>query len=102
MKNVLLPSLVAVTLVAAPLAYAAPATAAPAGPSSVDATINDLRSQGFTVIVARTGSTDLEKCTLSAVRPGQLYSRTDSGAPGAGGKLVTTVLSKTVYVDLRC
>jgi hypothetical protein len=102
MKNVMLPPLVAVTLLAAPLGCAAPANAAPPGPAAVDATIMDLRAEGFTVIVNRTGSADLKQCTLSAVRPGQLYSRTDSGVPGADGKLLTTVLSKTVYVDLSC
>jgi hypothetical protein len=28
--------------------------------------------------------------------------RTDSGAPGAADDLVTTVMGKTVYVDLSC
>jgi hypothetical protein len=36
-----------------------------------------------------------------AVRPGQTYSRTDSGVPGAGNDISTTVTNKTVYVDVK-
>jgi hypothetical protein len=36
-----------------------------------------------------------------AVRPGQTYSRTDSGVPGAGNDIYTTVTDKTVYVDVK-
>jgi hypothetical protein len=53
------------------------------------------------VIVNRIGSTPLAQATVVAVRPGQTYSRTDSGAPGAGNDLVTTVTNKTVYVDVK-
>jgi hypothetical protein len=76
--------------------------AVPAGPGSVDATINDLRAQGFDVIVNRTGIAPQGQCTVSAVRPGQTYTRTDSGVPGAGDDLVATVVGKTVYVDISC
>ena len=31
-----------------------------------------------------------------------VQSRTDTGVPGAGDDLVTTVTNKTVYVDLSC
>jgi hypothetical protein len=44
----------------------------------------------------------MDQCTLSAVRPGQTFSRTDSGVPGAADDLVTTVINKTVYVDVTC
>ena len=47
----------------------------------------------------RVGTTPLEQATVVAVRPGQTYSRTDSGNPG--DSLATTVTSKTVYVDVR-
>lgn len=104
MKNFLLTSLAAGALVAAALGLTAAANAAPAGPSTVDATINQLRAQGFDVIVNRIGTAPQEQCTLSAVRPGQTFSRTDtgSGQPGAWDDLVTTVTSRTVYVDLLC
>ena len=104
MKNLLLSSLAAGALAAAALAMTATADAAPAGPSSVDATINQLRAQGFDVIVNRIGTAPPEQCTLRTVRPGQTFSRTDtgSGQPGAWDDLVTTVTTNTVYVDVIC
>ena len=101
MKN-LLTCLAAGALAATTLGLTAGANAAPAGPSSVDTTINQLREQGFEVIVNRTGTAALEQCTIKAVRPGQTFSRTDSGVPGAQDDLVTTVTNKTVYVDVSC
>ncbi|HJT90566.1 MAG TPA: hypothetical protein VJ777_01300 [Mycobacterium sp.] len=104
MKSVLLSSLVAGALTATALGLTTTANAAPAGPSSVDATINQLRAQGYDVIVNRVGTAPSEQCTISAVRPGQTFSRTDtgSGQPGAWDELVTTVTSNTVYVDIVC
>ena len=64
--------------------------------------ISQLRAQGFQVIVNRVGTAQVDQCTIDAVRPGQTYSRTDSGVPGADDDPVTTVTNKTVYVDLGC
>jgi hypothetical protein len=104
MKNFLLSSLAAGALTAAALGLTATANAAPAGPSSVDETINQLSAQGFDVIVNRVGTAAQEQCTVSAVRPGQTFARTDtgSGQPGAWDDRVTTVTSNTVYVDITC
>lgn len=104
MKSFLLSSLVAGALTATALGLTATANAAPAGPSTVDATITQLRAQGYDVIVNRVGTAPTEQCTISAVRPGQTFSRTDtgSGQPGAWDELVTTVTSNTVYVDIVC
>ena len=104
MKNLLLTSLTAGALAAAALGLTATANAAPAGPSSVDATIDQLRAQGFDVIVNRTDTAALEQCTISSVRPGQTFSRSDtgSGLPGSAFDIVTTVTAKTVYVDIVC
>jgi hypothetical protein len=52
--------------------------------------------------VSRVDSAAVNQCTLNAVRPGQTFSRTDSGVPGAQDGLVTTVTNKTVYVDVTC
>jgi hypothetical protein len=79
----------------------ATANAAPAGPSTVDATIQELQMQGFDVIVNRIGDGPQEQCTVGAVRPGQEYTRFDSGTPGANGP-VSTLVGKTVYVDIIC
>ena len=82
------------------MVLAAPVIAAPAGPSAVDTTVRGLKEDGYNVIVNRTGAASLSQCTVSAVRPGHEVTRTDSGHPGDA--LATTVVSKTVYVDVRC
>ena len=102
MKNILLTSIAAGALASTALALTGAATAAPSGRSSVDATVSQLQSQGFQVIVSRVDSHAGDQCTLAAVRPGQTFSRTDSGVPGAGDDLVTTVTHRTVYVDVAC
>jgi len=102
MKRFFFTTLTAGALASAALGLAGTANAAPAGPSSVDGTVSQLRSQGYQVIVNRVGTAPFDRCTISAVRPGQTFSRTDSGAPGAGQDIVTTVTSRTVYVDVAC
>jgi hypothetical protein len=102
MKNNLLTSLTAGALAAAALGLAGTAAAAPSGPSPVDATVSQLQAQGFQVIVSRVDSAAVDQCTLNSVRPGQTFSRTDSGVPGAQDDLVTSVTNKTVYVDVTC
>ena len=99
MKKLGLATVAASGLAAAILGLAAPAGAAPTGPGNAQETITELRADGYNVIVNRVGTTPLEQATVVAVRPGQTYSRTDSGNPG--DSLATTVTSKTVYVDIR-
>jgi hypothetical protein len=86
---------------AAVIGLAAPASAAPSGPGNAQQTINELQAKGYTVIVNRTGTAPLDQATVVAVRPGQTYSRTDTGVPGAGNDIYTTVTDKTVYVDVK-
>jgi hypothetical protein len=88
-------------LAAAIIGLAAPAVAAPTGPGSAQQTISELQAQGYSVIVNRVGNAPLDQATVVAVRPGQTYSRTDSGVPGAGNDIYTTVTNKTVYVDVK-
>jgi len=102
MKSFCFTTLTAGALASAALGLAGTANAAPSGPSSVNGTVSQLRSQGYQVVVNRVGTAPLDRCTISAVRPGQTFSRTDSGAPGAGQDIVTTVTSRTVYVDVAC
>jgi hypothetical protein len=92
----------AVALASAALVLAGAANAAPSGPGPVDQTVSQLQADGYQVIVNKVGTAPLSNCTISAVRPGQTYSRTDSGAPGAQDDLITTVTGKTAYVDLAC
>jgi hypothetical protein len=102
MKNILFTSVAAGALASAALGLAGAASAAPSGPSPVDDTISQLQAQGFNVLVSRVDSDAVNQCTLNAVRPGQTFSRTDSGVPGAQDDLVTTVTDKTVFVDVIC
>ena len=101
MKKFTVATLAASGLAAAILGLAAPADAAPTGPGNAQDTVNALEAQGYHVIVNRLGSTPLDQATVVAVRPGQTYSRSDSGIPGAGNDLITTVTGKTVYIDVR-
>jgi hypothetical protein len=102
MKNILVTSLATGALASAALGLAGNANAAPSGSPSVNASVSQLRAQGFEVIVNRIGTAPSDQCTVGAVRPGQTFSCTDSGVPGAGDDLVTTVTNKTVYVDVSC
>ncbi|OBK76730.1 hypothetical protein [Mycobacterium sp. 1274761.0] len=99
MKKFGFASLVAGGLTAAVLGLAAPVVAAPTGPGNAQETIDGLKADGYNVIVNRLGGTPLDRATVVAVRPGQTYSRTDSGNPG--DDFGTTVTNKTVYVDVR-
>ncbi|MCU1698527.1 MAG: hypothetical protein JWR34_4590 [Mycobacterium sp.] len=99
MKNLGFATIVASGLVAAVLGLAAPAAAAPSGPGNAQDTISKLEAQGYNVIINHVGSTPLQQASVVAVRPGQTFSRTDSGNPG--NDLATTVLDKTVYVDVK-
>lgn len=85
-------------LTAVVIGLASPAAAAPTGPVNAQQTIIALQSQGYKVVVNKLGSDPLEQSTVVAVRPGQTYSRTDSGVPG--DNLVTTIIDRTVYVDV--
>ena len=93
--------LAAAMVAAAIVGLAAPAAAAPTGPGNAQQTINELQAQGYTVIVNRIGTAPLDQAAVVAVRPGQTYSRTDTGVPGAGNDIYTTVTDKTVYVDVK-
>lgn len=62
----------------------------------------ELQAIGYHVIVSREGAGPLDQCTVNSVRPGPVFSRTDSGVPGSREDLVTTATSKTVYVDVIC
>jgi hypothetical protein len=101
MKKFGFATVIASGLAAAILGLASPAQAAPSGPGNAEQTISQLQAQGYNVIVNRIGSAPLDQATVVAVRPGQTFSRTDSGAPGAGNDVVTTVTGRTVYVDVK-
>ncbi|WKG06725.1 hypothetical protein [Mycolicibacterium sp. HK-90] len=74
------------------------AAAAPTG-QSAEQTVKSLQTSGYHVIVNRTGAAPLSNCTVLGVRQGQTHSTADSRG---GGSVNTTVISKTVYVDVAC
>lgn len=85
-----------VALLAAPAPHAG---AAPSGPSNVGDIINTLQSQGYKVIVNKTGSAPLERCTLRAVRPGRNITEYRKDVRE---RTVERVVAKTIYVDVSC
>jgi len=89
-------------MVVSALGTAGAVDAAPSGPVTASETVNALRSEGFHVILNKVGSASLDACVVHSVRPGQTFTRLDSGAPGAGSNIVATVTAKTVYVDVVC
>jgi hypothetical protein len=102
MKSFTLPVIAAGALATAALGLAGAAGAAPSGDVDASQTVGQLQASGFEVIVNKLGTAPLDQCVVSAVRPGQTFSRMDSGAPGAMDDIVTTVTSMTVYVDVAC
>ncbi|WP_029112517.1 hypothetical protein [Mycobacterium sp. URHB0044] len=102
MKSLAMAAAAVGVFASAAIGLAGSAVAAPAGPSSVDQTVDKLQADGFHVIVNKVGTAPLDQCVVSGLRPGQTFSRMDSGVPGAMDDIVTTVTSMTVYVDATC
>jgi hypothetical protein len=98
MKFIILASATAI----AAIGLAGAANAAPSGPTTASEALNSLQAQGYHVILNKTGTGPLDQCVVHSVRPGQTFERNDSGAPGAGSSIVTTVTDKTVYLDVAC
>jgi hypothetical protein len=101
MNTFMLP-VIAGAIATAAVGLAGAAAAVPSGALDASQTIGQLQARGFDVVVNKLGTAPLDMCVVSSVRPGQTFSRMDSGAPGAMDDIVTTVTAKTVYVDLAC
>jgi len=102
MKSFMLPAIAVGAIATAALGLAGAAGAAPSGALDASQTVDQLRARGFDVIVNKVGTAPLDRCVVNAVRPGQTFSRMDSGAPGAMDDIVTTVTAMTVFVDVAC
>ena len=73
--------------------------------TGVAGTIAQLENQGYTVNITRTGSAALDQCKVTDVRNPNTTTRTTRGGTqgeGAGGRLETIVVSKTIDVTLDC
>jgi hypothetical protein len=86
------------SLLAVNLALAAPALAAPTVGTAQD-TVNELQANGFKVILNKVGGAPLDRCTVSAVRPGEPITEP---VTAGGGSLTQKVLYTTVYVTAIC
>ena len=102
MKSFTLSVIAAGAIATAALGLAGAAAAAPSGAIDASQAVGQLQARGFDVIVNKIGTAPLDQCVVSKVRPGQTFSRMDSGAPGAMDDIVTTVTAMTVYVDVAC
>jgi hypothetical protein len=102
MKTAIFATIATAGLAAVTFGLASPASAAPSDVGTAQDTVNSLQAQGFTVIVNKVGNAPLSQCRVSAVRPGQTYSRSDSGVPGAMMDYTTTLVGQTVYVQIAC
>jgi hypothetical protein len=102
MKYFTMPVIAAGAIATAALGLAGAAGAAPSGALDASQSVSQLQARGFDVIVNKIGTAPLAQCVVSAVRPGQTFSRMDSGAPGAMDDIVTTVTAMTVFVDVAC
>ncbi|MGV0597656.1 hypothetical protein [Mycolicibacterium porcinum] len=56
--------------------FPAAAPAAPSGVGSAQDTAEELERQGFQVVIYRAGTTPLDRCTVSSVRPAQVLEQT--------------------------
>lgn len=96
MKQIAFAALCATGLAATMIAPATADDAAPSG-SSVDDVIRSLKSNGYNVIVRRTGSEPLRRCRVSAIRPGHgLTEERGQAGSGPGG------FDTAVYLDVIC
>lgn len=88
--------------VSAALLLAPDASAMTPGTDFVRDTVQKLQADGYTVVVNRLGSGLSDACTVRALRPGPTITRADSGAPGAGSDRTTTVVSRTIHLEISC
>ena len=80
MKSFTLSVIAAGAIATAALGLAGAAAAAPSGAIDASQAVGQLQARGFDVIVNKIGTAPLDQCVVSAVRPGQTFSRMDSGA----------------------
>ena len=70
--------------------------------NEAESAVSQLQAEGYHVILNKIGNSPLDQCQINSVRPGQTFTRMDSGVPGAMDDAVTTVTARTVYVDVTC
>lgn len=86
-------------LVALAMVLAAPAPAMPTPVGSAQDVVRSLEASGFQVIVNPAGSAALDRCAVTAVRPGPRIAKSVTGAQEDA---VEKPSYTTVYVDVKC
>ncbi|MFA4085068.1 hypothetical protein [Mycobacteroides salmoniphilum] len=82
---------------------AAVATAGPSSPVNAQAAIDQLKAQGYHVIITKSGNGDVKECTVKSIN--QLSAITDvEAARNVRNRPTTTPTAgrKTAYVTLAC
>jgi hypothetical protein len=98
MRTVVTTIVGAVAAFGALLAPAAPASADP----SAQEVIDNLRSQGYNVIIDRVGSGRLSDCTVTGVRNPKSISRLPIGDERDDLNVNSVTLRQTITVSLDC
>ncbi|NGX07221.1 hypothetical protein [Mycobacteroides franklinii] len=102
MRQSLIAAVAAVAAIGASLGAAATAAAAPGGGNANDV-INELKANGYRVIITKSGAGDMSKCTVTSVE--KQSPVTDVGAGRDAQNYPTTVpvtQRKIAVVALRC
>lgn len=100
-------ALLAATVAA--LALAGSAATASADPDSAQDTISDLRSQGYSVILDRTGTAPLSECVVTGFRNERIIRQGIAVGPqrdhhwgDLAGNQAGAIISKSITVSLDC
>lgn len=88
-------------LAAGIVGLAAPATATPAVSGNAQQTIDELRAQGYRVIVSRLSSRPLSEANVVGVRQGQDFSQNWIDDDDDRDYVYNDLAGRTVYVDVN-
>ena len=103
MKKLLFAGIAAAGIIGASLGSASVALAGPAVSGDASAVINDLKSNGYRVIVSKTGAADLSKCTVESVTQESPVNNVQAARDVRNNPTtVPTVDRKVAHVALSC
>ncbi len=103
MKKLLFAGIAAAGIIGASLGSASVALAGPAGSGDASAVINDLKTNGYRVIVSKTGAADLSKCTVESVTQESPVNNVQPARDVRNNPTtVPTVDRKVAHVALSC
>ena len=91
-----------IALIGVVIAPAGAAVAKPAGRGNAYATIGQLESSGYNVVIDRVGSAPLSECFVTNVRNPQQVTQTIPIGEGKQREYITVVVSQSITVSLNC